>query len=130
MRYRERGERNFASLNSCLGSISSWFTQFFKDDFSFFLLLQHIKLLLPPFVLFISTILFGLFINVINVWLQINYASQIALLITCLDTPYRKLDTQSYKWTQISFDMLILIEKVGQFLHMCLWLYSCLMNWK
>ena len=42
----------------------------------------------------------------------------------------RKLGTQSYKWTQISFDMLILIEKVGQFLHMCLWLYSCLMNWK
>ena len=44
-------------------------------------------------------------------WLQINYSPWIVMYVTCLDTTYRKLDDESYKWTQISFDMLILIEK-------------------
>ena len=105
-----RRGKNSASLNCCLWYFSSWFIYFLEMIFPFSRL-QHIKVLLPPFVWFISTILFGLFINVINVWLQINYSPWIVVYFTCLDTTYRKLDDESYKWTQISFDMLILIEK-------------------
>ena len=51
----------------CWVYISTVYVILLQRWFSFF---HRINVLLPPFVWFISTILFGLFINVINVWLQ------------------------------------------------------------
>ena len=73
MRYGNAAKREALCLQSICWLLHHCL-RYSSENYFLFPLLVRIKVLLPPFIWFISTILFGLFINVINVWLLINYS--------------------------------------------------------
>ena len=83
---------------------------FFVDDFSFFSSSTHQG--------FIASICLVHFYHIIWTFYKCHKCvtsnklfSLNSHILYLLRHNYRKLDDESYKWTQISFDMLILIEK-------------------
>ena len=118
MRYGNAAKRETLCLQSICWLLHhclrySW------ENYFLFRLLVRIKVLLPPFIWFISTILFGLFINVINVWLLINYSPWALFDITCkkklpyIDILWRKKFMK--QWTSSSiYSWNIIVESIGR----------------
>ena len=82
MRYGNAAKREALCLQSICWILHHCL-RYSSENYFLFPQLVRIKVLLPPFIWFISTILFGLFINVINVWLLINYSLLALFDITC-----------------------------------------------